>query len=187
GLQGQSEGPGRFSARFYAINSLGAVCGAGLAGFYLVREWGLVASLQMAGMVNLLIGATAIVLSRHQNEPAPIMTGNKLQPSIAIATEIVHAQSFRWAALLVATTGGISMGLEVLASRSLALIFGSSLQSFAVVLIAFIFGIGIGSTIISAQQLRTMRNERLVAGLLVGAALWIGLLVFQIESWAHVY
>ena len=37
------------------------------------------------------------------------------------------------------------MGLEVLASRSLALIFGSSLQSFAVVLIAFILGIGLGS------------------------------------------
>ena len=33
------------------------------------------------------------------------------------------------------------MGLEILASRCLALVFGASLQSFTVVLISFILGI----------------------------------------------
>ena len=62
--------------------------------------------------------------------------------------------------MMVALTGGVSMGLEVLASRSLALIFGSSLQSFAVVLIAFILGIGLGSAWIASPADRGRRaNE----------------------------
>src|SRR5262245_51336938 len=41
---------GRRSARFYSVNSLGAVLGAGLAGFYLVKSFGLVATLQIAAL-----------------------------------------------------------------------------------------------------------------------------------------
>lgn len=38
-LQKSTVDAGRRSARFYSINSLGAVCGAGLAGFWLVEWW----------------------------------------------------------------------------------------------------------------------------------------------------
>jgi spermidine synthase len=177
-LQKHSDDAGRNSARFYAINSLGAVFGAALAGFYLVRQWGLVASLQWAAMVNLLIGATAIILSRNDEE-----TPSSATPTVG-PTE--SPNTFRWATLLVALTGGVSMGLEVLASRALAMIFGSSLQSFAIVLIAFILGIGLGSTVISSRKLGG-RNETWIAGLLVAAAVWVGFLVFNIEAWAHFY
>src|SRR5205814_10046256 len=44
-LKGHSEDAGRHSSLFYAINSIGAVIGAGLAGFYLVAGWGLGGSL----------------------------------------------------------------------------------------------------------------------------------------------
>src|SRR6185436_15975216 len=52
---------GRHSASFYSINSLGAVAGAALAGFYLVETWGMVAALQLTALANLLIGAGAIL------------------------------------------------------------------------------------------------------------------------------
>ena len=39
-LQKCSPDAGRRSARFYSVNSLGAVCGAGLTGFWLVQWWG---------------------------------------------------------------------------------------------------------------------------------------------------
>jgi spermidine synthase len=45
-LQQRYDNPGRRSARFYSINSLGAVSGAALAGFVLIQQLGLVASLQ---------------------------------------------------------------------------------------------------------------------------------------------
>jgi hypothetical protein len=43
---------GRYSARFYSVNSLGAVVGAGLAGFWLVQNLGMISALQMTALVN---------------------------------------------------------------------------------------------------------------------------------------
>src|SRR5258706_10009959 len=88
---------------------------------------------------------------------------------------------------MVALTGGVSMGLELLSSRSLALIFGSSLQSFAVVLIAFILGIGLGGAWIAAPRRRGRSSERTIILLLGIAAAWVALLVFNIERWVDFY
>ncbi|HZL42393.1 MAG TPA: hypothetical protein VFD66_03860, partial [Verrucomicrobiae bacterium] len=93
----------------------------------------------------------------------------------------------RWSGLIVALTGGVSMGFEVLSSRSLVLIFGSSLQSFAVVLIAFILGIGLGSAWIASARRRVISGERAVVVLLCAAAAWVVLLVFNIEQWVDFY
>jgi spermidine synthase len=88
---------------------------------------------------------------------------------------------------LVAVTGGVSMGLEVLASRSLALIFGSSLQSFAIVLMSFILGIGLGSAVVASPRFRRWQSDRLLVILLVGASVWVGLLVIKIDWWVEFY
>lgn len=182
-LERTSMDAGRKSARFYSINSLGAVFGSAVAGFYLVQNWGMVASLQLSALVNLCIAAAAILLSRNlESEIArPIAAPESTNAS---ATNEV---ALRWAGVLVALTGGISMGLEVLASRSMALLFGSSLQSFAVVLISFILGIGLGSAVIASPRWRGWNSTKAITVLLIAAALWIGLLVFRIESWVDVY
>jgi hypothetical protein len=115
---------GRWSARFYSINSLGAVFGAGVAGFYLVQGLGMVASVQLTALVNVLIGFTAVGLARRLGDVAK--TARPAAPSRGPAD--LAPGAFRWSCGLVALTGGVSMGLEVLASRSLVLIFGASLQ-----------------------------------------------------------
>ena len=69
-LQHFSTDAGRYSARFYSVNSLGAVAGAGLAGFWLVQNLGMISALQMTALVNVMIGASAMLLSRQfQREP----------------------------------------------------------------------------------------------------------------------
>lgn len=180
-LQKSSLEAGRRSARFYSVNSLGAVFGSGVAGFYLVQNLGLVATLQAAALLNILIGGAAIVLGRDEALPASSAT------NVSSETGETSPATLRWAGALVAMTGGVSMGLEVLASRSLALIFGSSLQSFAIVLMSFILGIGIGASFIASPRLRRWRSERLIVLLLIGAAAWIGLLVVKIEWWVEFY
>src|SRR6185503_980393 len=57
-LQKNLNEAGRGSAFFYGVNSLGAVAGSGIAGFYLVQTWGMVAALQMTALLNLIIGGT---------------------------------------------------------------------------------------------------------------------------------
>ena len=169
---------GRFSARFYSVNSLGAVAGAGLAGFWLVQNLGMISALQMTALVNVTIGAAAILLSgQMQRQPHPDGSAAAAEP------EVILPGTLRWAGAIVALTGAVAMGLEVLASRSLAMIFGSSLQSFAVVLMAFILGIGLGSAWIASPRRRERSSEKLIVLLLCLASAWVILLVFNIERW----
>ena len=184
-LQKNYSEAGRGSALFYAINSLGAVAGSAIAGFYLVQTLGMVASLQMTALLNFAIGGVAFVLGKQEIQSTP--TAPTPEAQAVVVAPVTAVRPLRWAGIMVAVTGGVSMGLEVLASRSLALIFGSSLQSFAIVLVAFILGIGCGSSIIASLKLRRMSHEALIALLLLVASAWIGLLVFNIETWVEFF
>lgn len=185
-LHHYSADAGRRSARFYSVNSLGAVTGAGLAGFWLVQHYGMVATLQITATINVIIGLVAVMLAQSGWLASTVQTteststGLEMEPSSSPDT-------LRWAGLMVGLTGGISMGLEVLASRSMALIFGSSLQSFAIVLMAFILGIGLGSAWIASPKRAGRAAEKIVALLLCLAATWVTLLVFNLERWVDVY
>ncbi len=173
---------GRRSARFYSVNSLGAVTGSALAGFFLVQNFGMIGTMRIAAVVNVTIGILAILVSQKsgiEGEP-PVATN---QTTIGAAEKPL----LRSAGLIVAITGGISMGLEVLASRSLALIFGSSLQSFAIVLVAFILGIGLGSAWIASPQRGGKGLYKITLLLLSVSAIWVTMLVFKIEWWVDFY
>jgi spermidine synthase len=61
-LERREADAGRSSAQFYSVNSLGAVFGSAVAGFYLVRNWGMLSSLQMAAFVNFLVAAGALLI-----------------------------------------------------------------------------------------------------------------------------
>ncbi|MBI3853868.1 MAG: fused MFS/spermidine synthase [Verrucomicrobia bacterium] len=184
-LQKQSTDAGRRSARFYSTNSLGAVCGAGLAGFFLVRAMGLPVTLQMTAFANVLVGFAAIGLARRQGklttDAARASAGSDTAPSQCAAA------AFRWGCVMVTFTGAVSMGLEVLATRCLSLIFGASLQSFAIVLMAFILGIGLGSAVIASPRRRHMEKEKTCIALLLLASGLVGLLVFKMEGVVEVY
>jgi predicted membrane-bound spermidine synthase len=184
-LQTFSADAGRRSARFYSVNSLGAVTGATLAGFWLVQHYGMIATLQITASANIFIGAAAILMNRAGwLAPAMATPGATMESTPQIPAS---PDTLRWAGLMVAMTGGVSMGLELLASRSLALIFGSSLQSFAIVLMAFILGIGLGSAWIASPRRAGKTGEKTVVLLLCAAAAWVTLLVFNLERWVDFY
>src|SRR6185503_14102241 len=106
----------------------------------------MVSSLQIVALSNVLIGLTAIVLGKRESLRSTVASQSPTEPLPAEG-------SWRWFGLLVAVTGGVSMGLEVVSSRALALIVGGSLQAFAIVLMSFILGIGIGSLFISSSKI----------------------------------
>ncbi|MBM3822084.1 MAG: hypothetical protein FJ404_04180 [Verrucomicrobia bacterium] len=183
-LQRQSfEHAGRWSARFYSVNSLGAVTGSFLAGFYLIKNLGMVSSLQLTALANVFIGLAAIGLSRRIALPA-VGTGSEGESAPPVASRVSPLAS---GCVLVAITGGVSMGLEVLSARSLVLIFGASLQSFAIVLMAFILGIGLGSSVVASPRWKSIAADRATLVLLVCAASVIGVLVLGITQWVDLY
>ncbi len=185
-LQTFSADAGQRSARFYSVNSLGAVTGAALAGFYLVQNFGMIATIQITATANVVIGASAILLNRSGWLKQTVERAEKTDAAATPELPATESAIF-WAGVMVALTGGVSMGLELLASRSLALIFGSSLQSFAVVLIAFILGIGLGSAWVASPKRTGKTGEKTVVLLLCIAAAWVTLLIFNIEQWVDFY
>jgi len=173
--------PGRASARFYAVNSLGAVIGAWLSGFILVRQLGMVSSLQAAAIVNVLVGLIAVGIGRRQDlavttKPAP----NPLSADRSSA-------EIRWPFILVALSGGLSMGLEVVASRGMALVFGSSLQAFAIALMGFILGIGCAGATVSSPRAARWSRDTACAMALLGAGAALATLMSGVEFWVDIY
>jgi spermidine synthase len=184
-LQKESSDPGRRSARFYSVNSLGAVFGAGLAGFFLVPGLGMISTLQMTALANVIVGITAVFLARR--EVSESNEEEDTNPPAPEAAEPLTPTQIAWSGVLVAVTGGVAMGLEVLASRSLSLIFGASLQAFAIVLMAFILGIGVGSAIIASPRAGRLHKPRTTILLLFCAALCLGAFVVGIEELTILY
>ncbi|MEQ2006152.1 MAG: fused MFS/spermidine synthase, partial [Limisphaerales bacterium] len=182
---------GRLSARFYSVNSLGAVCGAWLAGFVLVQAMGMTASLQLTAMANVAIGLIALGLTRKTPVAAPCELrpdeDQRSQTAATAPTDVPLTPHSSLSLTIVALTGAISMGLEVLAARSLVLIFGASLQAFAIVLMSFILGIGLGGAVMASPRTRGWSRESATTVLLLGAAAWIGLLVAGVEQWVEFY
>lgn len=199
---------GRLSARFYSVNSLGAVAGAWIAGFVLVQALGMTSALQLTAMFNVAVGFGAIALAKKEaaapgeasasdsgkREEAPTDTqlngrNGEMEQSLLTSTAAVEKSVpvTDYAVPVVALTGAISMGLEVLSARSLVLIFGASLQAFAIVLMAFILGIGLGGAVMASPRTRHWPRELTTTALLLGAAAWVGLLVAGIEHWVEAY
>jgi spermidine synthase len=183
-LQKQSNDAGRWSARFYSTNSLGAVFGAWFAGFILIRSIGLVSTLQMTALANVIVGFSAVGLGRRIKTATESLSAS---PSAPLSASNEPSKTLFWVTALVALTGGVSMGLEVLASRSLTLIFGASVQAFAAVLMAFILGIGLGGAAAASPRLKGWRYESIIFTVLLIAAAFVGILVIGIEQWVEVY
>lgn len=137
-------------ARLYALNNLGAVLGAGLAGFWTLSAFGIRPSLAAASAMNVLaaylaIRAQARALSDEASQAA------RAHPEPEAPERQARYTRAQYAATLVAlfATGFAAMGYEVLFTRVIALSFGSSTYSFTVMLMSFITGIGIGSAIVA--------------------------------------
>ena len=184
-LQRTTPDAARRTARFYSTNSLGAVCGAGLSGLMLVPWLGLRMTMDWAALLNLSVGLVALYLARFRSAPS-LDRGAGSSPTAAAVADPA-AVTYYWECLLVACTGAVSMGMEVLATRCLALVFGASLQVFAIVLMAFILGIGIGSAAIASPRWRIVSREVSIALLLLAPAAAMALLVLDLRGIASLY
>lgn len=136
---------GKDVATLYYINSLGAVIGAALAGFVLIRWLALDGAVWGAASFNLLIGIAAVSLAKYiKIDDAQLPSDTETEPVQKYSHRIVQL-----AITTAALSGFIAMLYELTWIRLLSNILGSSTYSFTVMLIAFISGITLGSLIVS--------------------------------------
>jgi len=135
----------------YGVNTLGAFAGTVASGFILLRLVGLSATIWLTAAVNLVIGSTALGMAVWERRRAPAAA---LEPEEAAP---VGASAPRTSALgrgvvlaAFAVTGFAALMLEVAWTRVLSLVFGPSVYAFAVMLAAFLVGLGLGSVVVAA-------------------------------------
>ncbi|MBI4823398.1 MAG: fused MFS/spermidine synthase [Nitrospirae bacterium] len=129
--------------RLYAINTIGGVIGVFLAGFILIRFFGLSFSLMLTAFLNIGIGIITFYLGTtipkaDMTEGIPIRMLSEERPS-----------GYRYAIFAFFFSGFSAMLYEVAWSRQLVAIIGSATYSFSLILMGFLSGIGIGSMIVS--------------------------------------
>ena len=131
--------PGRSGyaiAMLYFTNSLGAGIGVLVSGFYLLSAAGLPGTLVVAGALNLLVAAAAVLLRKSSPvESAPSTSAPTPAPSVPISRLLLA---------VAALTGLSSFMYEIGWIRMLTLVLGSTTHAFELMLSAFILGIAFG-------------------------------------------
>jgi len=137
---------GKMTAKFYGLNTLGAVLGVILAGFVLMPMMGISRTVILTAGINILIGVMVLKMA------------GKLKTGKVKATELVKKEEEsrsegdeRWLKLVMGGLFGAGLaglGLEVLWTRMLILVIGVSTYAFSIVLLTFLLGIGLGSFLI---------------------------------------
>ncbi len=141
---------GRRVGGLYAINTLGAVGGAVVAGFILLPELGLRGTVWCGVFVNALVFVIAVLVARASSSETMQETSPAPAEDVT-ATEAVDP-TFRlaWMILPIMTLSGVcTFVYEVLWTRLLSHILGGSVAAFALMLASFLSGIALGSLIAS--------------------------------------
>jgi spermidine synthase len=151
---------GRVSLRLgtlYAVNLFGAVAGAFFTGFVFLPHLGVRHTNYLAAAFDLTL-AVAILTARRlvrarkgAAAPAPSLdelAAEQAAPTAAQAQTALlrpSALARRTVLFAFAVSGATAMTLQVLWTRALAVIIGSSIFSFTIILLAFLIGLGLGS------------------------------------------
>lgn len=128
--------------QLYSLNTAGAVCGAALAGFYFIPNWGLDGAVYIAVSINALIVIVGLRLNRNLALP-PIELESKQTGIVGEISE--HAPYRRPALLILFATGLVSIAVEVAWTKYLAVFTGTTIYGFAAILTVFLVGIAGGS------------------------------------------
>lgn len=134
--------------KLYAINTFGAVIGAAGTGFILIPALGVQRTLYAAVAINIAIALSVLLMVRRTSVPvaAPEGASQSSAPQQERGTFSIPSGLL----LLGFSLAGLaSMIYEVAWTRILALVIGSSVYAFSLMLTAFIFGIGLGSIVFS--------------------------------------
>jgi spermidine synthase len=134
--------------RLYGLNTLGAMMGTALAGFFLIEFVGVRASLWATAALNLAIGALAIRYGRDERFSDP-----GREPGVQESGALIRDSLHRLALVLLGLTAFASLLNEIAWTRVLVMIVGGSTYAFTLILLVFLLGIGLGSMIVARRSL----------------------------------
>jgi spermidine synthase len=153
----------------YAVNTFGAVVGCFLCGYLLIRIVGVSKTIYLAATANILVGLSAFVLSGLMGRRQE--TGDRRQKTQGRRQKAGDGTGgrLRRESLIVLPAVGLAgfcaLALEVLWTRVLVFVLGTTAYAFACMLTCFILGIALGSLVCSRLVLQRIRRAIFAFGL----------------------
>jgi spermidine synthase len=137
---------------FYGGNIFGAVGGSLLAGYYLLRKFDMTTACLVAVAINVAVALIALALSKRSPYSAPAESGSAPAAVAAPGARLVYAT--------IALSGFTALAAEVVWVRLLGLSLGQTTYTFSLILAAFLFGLGLGSSAgsVIAREVRSART-----------------------------
>lgn len=173
---GSEQQIGRRVGLLYAINTAGAVVGALLTAFALLPEFGLERTVWCGAALNALACLPAWALASRVTPRAP-PGGYSLDAPVKQVAPVVRSASLRqfpgpaWVLPLMLLAGAVAFSQEVLWTRMLAHVMGSSIHAFGVMVASFLAGIAIGGAVgAGVARTRARAVVALSVALIVSAA-----------------
>jgi spermidine synthase len=142
--------------RLYACNLVGAIGGTIAAGFLLLPTLGVQKTIWFAASINLAIGIVAVLIERGNQGLNLLSTTDKAGASEVDAT----FDSRRFWLFCAFISGFVTISMQIVWSRLLAMIIGSSTYAFSIVLALFLAGLSLGAYLGSLWQNKSPRQLR---------------------------
>lgn len=163
----------------YGMNTLGAVCGTLVAGFWLIGAFGLRATNFAAVAANLALAAGFYILDRKWTSPAPA-------PSASATAPLPFDRDEKATVIVALLSGFTLLALEVLWTRALVHALLSTTFSFTAVLATLLLALAAGSllaTRVSPEGSGSVRG--LLARLAVTELCFAALLLLELPTFGH--
>jgi spermidine synthase len=125
----------------YGGNTVGAVFGCLLAGFYLLRVYNMATATCVAAAINLAVAGVSFALAAR----APAKTASAGEPARG-AESFASGVGGKWPVYVtIALSGAGALGAEVVWTRLMGMMLGATVYVFSVILAVFLVGLAIGS------------------------------------------
>jgi spermidine synthase len=158
----------------YGANTVGAVFGCLLAGFYLLRVYDMATATYVAVAINAAVALVSFVLASR--------TGYQARPKDPGR----YSARVRWDSwpvyVAIALSGASALGAEVIWTRLLGLLLGATVYTFSIILAVFLIGLGLGSGLASLWLSR-LAQPKIALGwcqmLLAASVAWTAFMLAQ--------
>jgi predicted membrane-bound spermidine synthase len=165
GVVDKIEEAGPLVGRLYGINTIGAGLGAAVSGWILLGKLGFVATVRLAGVINLAAGILVFALWRATRRAQAVSPRARPEPQPAPA-----ARSWPWF-VVYGLTGAVALGLEIVFFRIVDGLMRSNSYTFGHVLTLYLLLFGLGAALGSSFVARARHPDRWFLRLQFGAGL----------------
>jgi spermidine synthase len=175
------DGDGDVSPRLgllYGANTVGAVAGCLLAGFWLLRLHDVTVASLAAASVNTVVACAALALASR----LPV---NERRGNPGRAVKIARARAHSTVYLSIALSGAVALGTESVWTRLLGMLLLGTVYVFAIILAVFLAGIAIGSWGASklVERVRPKMGLGMCQILLAPAVAWTAFAIDRVLPW----